>query len=29
MKGYGKKEPGQYTYGAGLWLHIGKTGASS
>src|SRR6056300_1239759 len=29
MKGYGKKEPGQYSYGAGLRLHVGKKGASS
>lgn len=29
MKGYGKKEPGQYSYGAGLRLHVGKKGVSS
>ena len=28
MKGYAKREPGRYSYGAGLWLHIGKTGLS-
>ena len=29
MKGYAKREPGRYSYAAGLWLHIGKTGAYS
>ena len=28
MKGYAKRDPGRYSYGAGLWLHIGKTGLS-
>lgn len=28
MKGYAKREPGRYSYGAGLWLHVGKTGLS-
>jgi len=29
MKGYGKRAPGQYRFGAGLELHVGKTGVSS
>lgn len=28
MKGYAKRESGRYSYGAGLWLHVGKTGLS-